>query len=618
MTENPTQKVKNAQESTRPVREDIKGLPLHAQYQKQGKTWYVYFPYCFSINGKRDQERDYIGTLSPDGREFRPNLYYVQNEPDFEHRPPERWKNPIMRQRALEKLNANKVESIAPDVVLDPEIDCDQQLSVGATAICASILYSNGMLENVGVVLDNKPELTMACVNLAMHSAITTDKPYLADKESTQQKFIGYGCLSSPRASEFFQNIGNEQTLSLKMAQACASHLKDGEILALDGTRIDCNSENISLAAVGKRKDGSYGPQINVSLMINVKDGSLICYRAYAGNVSDISTLDDLRKLWTDIGIYAKSPLILMDRGNPNQDEFANLDRDGYRFLIGAKTSMKIVKDVIDQKNSDFYDQQSYLRQQRCYGVKSETVIASDGHRMTVHSYVFRSPHKEMTETDELLDRLDAFKKAWPRKKENALSQADRKNLEFFDVTSEGDLVLDEAKVSYECYGLGYFGLVGNVDISLMDALTKYRQRNEVEVAFKLMFQHLLTSTRVHSSAALDGLLMTTFVGLSILTYLRTKMNGTIPNELARNPEHVSAINNLWTIQEMLKDLRRIKLAYGKSGKPRLLNVVKRDRDLAEALGFPGLFDSAENVANLLSGSHLVETLKGCSEQIER
>ena len=394
------------------------------------------------------------------------------------------------------------------------------------------------------------------------------------------------------------------------MARACASHLEDGEILALDGTRIDCNSENISLAAVGKRKDGSYGPQINVSLMINVKDGSLICYRAYAGNVSDIRTLDDLRKLWTDIGIYAKSPLILMDRGNPNQDEFANLDRDGYRFLIGAKTSMKIVRDVIDQKNSDFYDQQAYLRQQRCYGVKSETVIASDGHRMTVHSYVFRSPNKEMTETDELLDRLDAFEKAWPRKKENALSQVDKKNLEFFDVTSEGDLVLDEAKVSYECYGLGYFGLVGNVDISLMDALTKYRQRNEVEVAFKLMFQHLLTSTRVHSSAALDGLLMTTFVGLSILTYLRTKMHGTIPNELARNPEHVSAINNLWTIQEMLKDLRRIKLAYSKSGKPRLLNVVKRDRDLAEALGFPGLFDSAENVAKLLSGSHLLETLK--------
>lgn len=74
------------------------------------------------------------------------------------------------------------------------------------------------MLKNVGTVLDNNPELTMACINLAMHSAITTDKTYLADKESTQQKFIGYGCLSSPRASEFFQRIGNEQTLSLRLA----------------------------------------------------------------------------------------------------------------------------------------------------------------------------------------------------------------------------------------------------------------------------------------------------------------------------------------------------------------------------------------------------------------
>lgn len=100
--------------------------------------------------------------------------------------------------------------------------------------------------------------------------------------------------------------------------------------------------------------------------MINVKNGSPICYRAYAGNISDISTLDDLRKMWTDIGISEKAPLILMDRGYPNQEEFVNLDRDGYRFLIGAKTSMKLVKDVIDQKNCEFYDQKTYLRQRRC------------------------------------------------------------------------------------------------------------------------------------------------------------------------------------------------------------------------------------------------------------
>ena len=602
---------KSKKTTSRPQRENVKGLPEHAQFQKQGKTWYVYFPYCFSVNGKREQERDYIGTLSPDGSEFRPNLYYVQNEPVFEKRPIERWKNPVMRQRALDKLNEKKISKPNQDETqeLDLPTDPDQQMSVGATALCAAILKKNGMIDHVGNALNHNPKLTMDCLNLAMHATITTDKTYLADQESTQQKFIGYGCLSSPRASELFQEIGADQSLSQKMAKSCAEHMEEGEIVALDGTRIDCNSDNIDLAAVGKRKDGTYGPQVNVSLLVNVENGKLICYRAYAGNVTDISTLDDLRTMWTDVGIDQKTPLILMDRGYPSQQEFLRLHQGGYKFLIDAKTSMNIVKDVIDQHNSDFYDQKTYLLNQRCYGVKSSTEIRADGQTMEVHSYVFRSPNKEMSETDALWDRLNAFQKAWPKKRDTQLSNADKKTFEFFNLTPEGDLVVNNDAVSYACYGLGYFGLIGNVDITLLDALKKYRQRNEVEVTFKLMFQHLLTSTRIHSSAAFDGLLMTTFVGLSILTYLRTQMDNTIPNELAKNFERTSVIGKLWTIHELLKDLRRIKIAYNKNGTPRLLNVVKRDRDVVAALGFPGLFDSAQRVADLLSGARLAEVV---------
>lgn len=72
----------------RPNKEDIKDLPPHAQFQWRDGTWYVYFPYCFRENGARKQERDYIGTLSEDGLQFEPNLYFVKNEPVFENRPP--------------------------------------------------------------------------------------------------------------------------------------------------------------------------------------------------------------------------------------------------------------------------------------------------------------------------------------------------------------------------------------------------------------------------------------------------------------------------------------------------------------------------------------------------
>jgi len=65
----------------RPNKDEIKGLPAHAQYQFRQGTWYVYFPYCFREDGKRKQERDYIGTLSPDGKEFLPNLWKLFKTP---------------------------------------------------------------------------------------------------------------------------------------------------------------------------------------------------------------------------------------------------------------------------------------------------------------------------------------------------------------------------------------------------------------------------------------------------------------------------------------------------------------------------------------------------------
>ena len=189
----------------------------------------MYFPYCFRENGARKQERDYIGVLSDDGLQFEPNLYFLKNEPVFENRPPERWKNEMMRRRAYEKLGIKEAEqSLVPGADLDPEIDPDRQFSVGSTALAVAILYRIGMVAHVAEVLGGSVSETLTCLNLAMHAAITSDKTYLADLESEQQKFIGIGCPSSPRSSEFFKKIGGTQDLSAKMARSCASDLENG------------------------------------------------------------------------------------------------------------------------------------------------------------------------------------------------------------------------------------------------------------------------------------------------------------------------------------------------------------------------------------------------------
>ena len=96
-----------------------------------------------------------------------------------------------------------------------------------------------------------------------------------------------------------------------------------------------------------------------------------------------------------------------------------------------------------------------------------------------------------------------------------------------------------------------------------------------------------LMTTRVHSTQALEGLLFTTFIALGILTELRKRMKATF---------ETSTINSTFTIAELLARLKKIQVVTVEGKSEYLINVSGRDKRLIEALGFPGMFDSVENV----------------------
>ena len=181
------------QKPARPPRENIKNLPNHAQYEFKRSEWYVYFPYSYVVvkDGKKKlvQERDYIGTLSADGTQFIPNeKHRLRGFPSWENRPAHLWKNPQKRteamaiQAAVQSIKASKASNNASHAdadVDDAASDINEQLSVGATALAAAILKSNGIVEDLSAVLD-----ALDATNLAMHTAITSDKTYEASVES--------------------------------------------------------------------------------------------------------------------------------------------------------------------------------------------------------------------------------------------------------------------------------------------------------------------------------------------------------------------------------------------------------------------------------------------------
>ena len=112
----------------------------------------------------------------------------------------------------------------------------------------------SGAVEDVAAALDFNLADTMGVLNIAMHAAMTSKPTYPAQGESASQKFIGIGCLSSPRASELFTRIGSSLDLSKKIGKFRADRLtKPSDLLALDGTGIDCNSGKISPPSARRR-----------------------------------------------------------------------------------------------------------------------------------------------------------------------------------------------------------------------------------------------------------------------------------------------------------------------------------------------------------------------------
>lgn len=574
--------------------EDVKGLPKGACIQSNK---YVYFSYAFRRNGKPVHERDYLGTISED-MVFIPNDYYKLYQPVRENRPVENWKDPDQRRRAEEKLKDQQIGIEGLDVDPNEEV----LAGVGVTALAMSILYESGMVEDVGnATLKGNVADTMHALNIGIHSAVTADPTYLAQPEARVLKFIGRGCLSSPRASEFLTKLGQmKEDLSLTISQARGKRINSNDLLALDGTRVTSYSKNIALAEVGKDKNGGFSQQINYSMLVNASTGSPVGYRLYAGNFNDVKTLEDFRTIWDQIGVAQKQTTILLDRGYFNQAELIDLNNDGIRFIVGAKNNINVIKDIIENDNHYFYSALRIMENGRCYGLRRPVQLRSSaGKTCDVNAFVYRDPVATMDKAVELKKELERFQKNWL---EGAANKDDDKLRFFKDPKVNQPLELDEQTFDLHCYDLGFFAFVSNCDLSLEEALNRYSMRNEAEVAFKQMLGGMMRATRVHSTHALYGQVFTTFIGLSILTGLRTRLK----NLDSKGKQLCST----YTVRETFKTLQKVMLRRDPNGRCRLLNVTKKEKDLVKALGFDGLFDSADSVYDLLSAKRLADHLR--------
>ena len=97
-------------------------------------------------------------------------------------------------------------------------------------------------------------------------------------------------------------------------------------------------------------------------------------FRVLPGNVPDVKTVHDLMCRWDEIGIVKEATAVL-DRGYACTENLGNLCDMNFKFVVGQKTSLKLIKDCIEEDMSKFWESKYYLGEYNLYGTSRKTYV---------------------------------------------------------------------------------------------------------------------------------------------------------------------------------------------------------------------------------------------------
>jgi transposase len=278
-----------------------------------------------------------------------------------------------------------------------------------------------------------------------------------------------------------------------------------------------------------------------------------------------------------------------MDRGFYSAENINELYKEHHKFLIGAKLSLKFVKEQLDSVRHSLREWTNYCENHEVFATcvpikwdylqerpnKGDTIRGE--RRMYLHLYFNseRAAEDEQRQTRRLL-ALQKELQTGERKPEN--SKLYDKYFETHETPARGVTVIarqeaiNEARRNY-----GYFALVSNEIKDPIKALDVYRNKDLVEKAFGNLKERLsMRRLLVSSEQSLDGKLFVQFVALIYLSCIKKAMQ----------------INNLfgkYTLQGLLDQFDVIE-CFGRPGKDlRVGEITKKQRNFTTFSEWPRL-----------------------------
>ena len=386
--------------------------------------------------------------------------------------------------------------------------------------------------------------------------------------------------IPSQRSSELFASISEDARQRFFRLQG--KRRAEKEYLAYDTTSVSSYSQCLRQVRYGKNKDHEPLPQINLALLFGQQSCLPFYYRKLAGNIPDVKTL---KRLLADISTlgYRKFKVVL-DRGFYSTANINDLYRHHIKFLIAAKSSLKLVRSHLDAVRDRMRDWRYFSQDYQLYAYslpihwdysqdrpyKKDTLKGK--RRMYLH--LFFSPERALEEEltfnrrmAELQRELESGQRDPDHIKQYARYFEVRETpIRGIKVTAKSEM-MEEAKRYY-----GYFALLSNDIKDAMDALETYRNKDLVEKAFNNLKERLnLRRVAVSSEKSLDGKLFVQFIALIFLSYMTRKMR---ENKLFRK----------YTLHELLDELDLIECFETPGRRLQIGEVTKKQKGLYSQL----------------------------------
>ena len=498
-----------------------------------------------------DHKRQYIGKY--DGTTFTPNKTYYRLQEEY------------------------KQNMIAPKTGPVPTDVCLRQFH-GATYLLDCISEKTGIAADLGKCFGS---LASQILSTAYYLVVEEGQPmYRFHKWGVTHRHPYGKDIPSQRSSVLFGLITEEAKMDYFKYQAKRHGLN--EYLAFDTTSISSYSRLIKQAKYGKNKEGDSLPQINLALLYGEESMLPVYYRKLAGNITDVKTIENLLK---DVDFLKLEKLkLVMDRGFYSEKNINDLMKRHHKFLIGAKTSLKIVSHRLDSIRGDFVTRFNYNSELKLYVMsfteewdyteekpRSGEVI-TDKRRIYLHFYY---------NDQKAADDKDRFNSMLDRLEHNLVNgtqdPADEKLYQKYFVINETPVrgitysfkedAIRKAEKNY-----GYFVLMSNGIKDPVEALRIYRLKDLIEKSFGNLKERLsMRRMSVASEENFEGKLFVQFVALQLMSYIKRQMD---ENGLFSN----------YTMQSLLDELDVIEYYQQPGRKHHLSEITEKQRKLYELM----------------------------------